>query len=172
MNELSKNTQNVLLAFRKGYRVTASGEVESASGRIRKLSQTKWGHYTFTVGIPKSGRTGHVLVHRLAAYQKFGDAFLEAECVRHLDGCPTNNRADNIAIGTHSDNMMDIDAQVRMDKARHATSFIRRTDWDIIDKDRAAGMSYRDLSKKYSMSKGTLSFHYNNSVKDPKPEAA
>ena len=84
--------------------------------------------------------------------------------VRHLNGDPKDNSWDNIAIGTQSDNMMDIPIEERVRKAKLASSKIRRfTDEQVamIRSDRAAGMTYSKLCQKYDTSKGTLSYMFN-----------
>lgn len=66
------------------------------------------------------GRTRKFYVHRLQAFQLFGEAALDADCVRHLDGNKLNNRPENLAIGTYKDNMADhcSDGLRQVDKAR------------------------------------------------------
>jgi hypothetical protein len=51
----------------------------------------------------------NIAIHRLQAFQKYGDLlYEEGTVVRHLNGDPGSNAWDNIAIGTMSDNMFDI----------------------------------------------------------------
>lgn len=80
--------------------------------------------------------------------------------VRHLDGVRTNNSWSNIAIGTHSDNMMDVPKKKRILKASNP----QYSHMDII-RDRRKGMSYKDIMNKYNItSKGTISFIINKSL--------
>ena len=92
-------------AFNRGYRLTASGGVIGVRGRLLRLGQAKFGYYQF--GVQFEGRPRTILVHRFVAYCKYGDALFSAECVRHLDGDPTNNSWDNIVIGSVQDNSND-----------------------------------------------------------------
>lgn len=157
-------TQSVKAAFRKGYRVLPDGRVESPHGRIRKChlsgGNSKPRYYRFTVKVP--GNTAvPVMVHQLVAMQKFGEAaYMEAACVRHLDGDPTNNAIENIALGSHRDNAMDRPTGDRREHAKKAGMSRSKIDWMAVDADREKGMGYRKLAKKYGISRGTLAYHY------------
>ena len=98
-----------------------------------------------------------IQVHKLQAYQKFGNKVFEKGIqVRHLDNNSLNNSWNNIDIGTQSQNMMDIPKEKRIQKARNNIKY----DWSEIDKDRENGMSYKKLTEKYGVKKGTLSYRY------------
>jgi hypothetical protein len=159
----------VLTAYRKGYRVLDTGEVESPHGRILKPYPNPAGYLVFCIRLPKTRKCGRVKVHRLAAYQKFGTLLFENECVRHLDGNPANNRPENIELGTLQDNMMDVAKEIRNSRSLKGARCIMRSDWDAIDEDRSKGMSYNALAEKYGLSKGTLSYHYAKAKGPSKP---
>jgi hypothetical protein len=114
-------------------------------------------------GIKINGKTTKIYAHRLQAYKKFGDAMFEdGIMVRHLDGNPANNSWDNIEIGTQSDNMMDIDADIRLAKALHATSFARKHDKETIRAFYREHNSYKKTMEHFNISsKGTLHFILN-----------
>lgn len=107
-------------------------------------------------------------VHRLQAFQKYGDAiFGEGIVVRHLDGNRFNNSSENILIGTARDNIMDMPAETRKRKARIAANHnpSKHPEEIVLEikKDRAAGMTYRQLMRKYGIrSKGTISYMCNH----------
>lgn len=72
-------------------------------GRIRRLC-TDSGGYLY-VSLSRPGFRTRVRIHPLVA-----DLFLgidRDEVVRHLDGNPKNNRVENLARGTHGDNVVD-----------------------------------------------------------------
>jgi hypothetical protein len=49
------------------------------------------------------GKKVQIFVHHLAAFQKFGYLFLNNEdVVIHLDGDTTNNRTENLALGSRN----------------------------------------------------------------------
>jgi len=167
-NKLSLRSRYLLYAVEKGYHADDKGIVFSPYGRILKLQLTNDGYYSFTV--KKYGRSVGVKVHRLVAYQKYGDAmFEEGIVVRHLNGNPLDNSKDNIAIGTASDNMMDKSKEVRVAMATKAGR--SKTDnyeefWKMVKEEYdRGGISYNELAKKYNKSKSTLSYHLSKTAK-------
>ena len=105
-----------------GYIVTSSGEVYGSRtnvgfrGYFRKLrpSRDAKGYLGLTIcGRKKSKKR----VHRLVA-QAFHPNPDGKPCVRHLDGNPENNHANNLAWGTYSEN--------EQDKHQHGTYDLRR----------------------------------------------
>jgi hypothetical protein len=156
----SKNVAGVLIAYNKGYRVTDSGEVIK-DGNKRSCACNSKGYLGFNIRGDYDGKRGvsfNVKVHQLVAYQKFGEkALKKGICVRHLDGDSKNNTSDNIAIGTMSDNMMDIPKEVRVAKALHATSFVRKYDKNAVNAFYQECKSYKKTMAEFGIgSKGTL----------------
>lgn len=142
--------------------MTEGGCVVAPTGKQRKLNQANRRYLVFSLRF--SGRTSTVKVHQLAAYQKFGEAFLEAQCVRHLDGDSNNNALGNIAIGTFSDNFRDIPPETRKRLARHANRYAMIANRKLTDamvaslmKDRTLGLKLRELAVKYGISRTTVS---------------
>ena len=120
-----QNELVIRTAYDRGFRVDESGTLLSRKGVALKVRTTKAGYYETNVRI--NNKLHHLPVHRLCAYQKFGDAMFETDCVRHLDGNPRNNHPDNIAIGTISDNAHDIPKERRIAIAKHAVHCNKRT---------------------------------------------
>ena len=61
----------------------------------------------FTVRL-KTGEKVTVLVHKLQAYQKFGEAMFEFNIVvRHMNDNSLHNNWENIELGTQIENMRD-----------------------------------------------------------------
>ena len=102
--------------------------------------------------------------HRLQAYQKYEESMYSKGIeVRHFNGDPLDNSWNNILIGTHQQNMMDIPEQVRIKKALHATSFVRKYDKEVVKKFYNNCKSYAKTMKEFNISsKGTLHFIINN----------
>lgn len=98
--------------------------------------------------------------HRLQAYQKYGDMLYgEGMMVRHLNGDSLDNSWGNIAIGTNSENQMDIPEQIRLFRARYASSFMQKHNHDDIISFYKENKSYKKTMEKFEISsKGTL--HY------------
>lgn len=143
-------------AFRLGYRVSESGEVVSPSGQVRKLATTRHGYKTFNMKL--DGCSYPIMAHQLAAYQRFGEAaFADGVEVRHRNSIRGDNTPDNILIGSHSDNMMDISPEVRKSKAVSAArSRAKLTDADAAFI-RANPMTLSQIMAKYGISKSTAS---------------
>ena len=125
---MTKNEKALLLAALRGYKVTEEGELISPTGYKPKLKRTKKGYLYHTISIRYfKNRNCHLKVHQLQAFQIFGSVVFEKDkCVRHLDGNPENNRRSNIAVGTASDNMMDVPKKERIQKARVAAKRQRK----------------------------------------------
>ncbi len=113
------------VAFEKGYRVSAAGDVVTApSGRPRKLHSNKWGYFQFSVTTPTG--QGTCPVHRLQAYQKFGEQIYTIGLeVRHHNNNRQDNSVGNILLGTKSDNAMD---KPKATRVRVATNANKRFD--------------------------------------------
>lgn len=154
-------TRHEAIAFRMGYRVDLHGRIRGLRGRILKGWWNNWGYHCFRVGHDIAS----VTVHRLVAYQKFGDKiYAEGVEVRHLDGNQRNNCPSNIDIGTASENCMDKPLGQRLRVAKLAALVVRKLrDEDVVAlrADRAAGMKYVDLIKKYGVAKSTVSYVVN-----------
>jgi len=153
--------KNEQLAANLGYIVSEDGSVITGpNGKRYAQTLNSSGHLVFSFG-PKKDRK-KCQVHRFVAWFKFGEAIYEPNIVcRHLDGNPTNNHPNNLALGSQSDNMMD-----RPAKARHSHAW--NTSRHTLKHDHAAIISfYKENGFKKTMmefcisSKGTLSFIIN-----------
>ena len=101
---MSKHDAKIYL--NKGAKIAKDGQVTGILGKVIKGYPMRSGHLAVTFG--SAGDKKLVKFHHMQAYEKFGDAIFEdGIVVRHLNGDPSDNSWDNIAIGTQSDNMMD-----------------------------------------------------------------
>lgn len=165
MNNEQPKFNKVKAAFDKGYRVGPMGGVSNINtGRAIKLRINTKGYFYFGIRKPSTRTSASVCVHRLQAFQKFGDRIFERGLVvRHLDGNYKNNSPENLELGTHSQNMMDKPAEQRLAMAIHAASFNTKHDHAVI---RAYynEHGWTATLKRFNLtSKGTLSFILNNS---------
>lgn len=152
----SKHNNAVIEAYEKGYRVVG-GKV-FYKNKERKLCLNN-GYYKFGVRA-NNGQMINVKVHKLMAYQKFGNLMFEQGIeVRHLDSNSMNNLENNIDIGTSAQNAADKTPQTRLKAALTATNAIRKhSHSDILDMHNR-GLSYRNIMKETGIkSKGTISF--------------
>ena len=144
-----------------GYKVSKEGKVLGVKGKnLSDKPITKAGYHYFSARVNKIREI--VLTHRLQAYQKFGESmFKRGMEVRHLNGDSLDNSWENIGIGTHSQNMMDISKEKRIRNASNP-----KYNHTKIIKDRSSGMTYKEIMDKHGIkSKGTVSHIINKSIK-------
>ena len=151
---------NELEAYKKGYRCF-DGCVISPYGRKLKLSLTTTGYLKFSIrtGSRSDGTSKKktVLVHRLVAYQKYGDQIYRQCVVRHLDGDCINNDPGNIVLGSQLQNILDINPADRRHKSMVAAKAQRRFTDSEIRVIREEHHSYKETMEKWGItSKGTL----------------
>jgi hypothetical protein len=144
-------------AFDKGFNIDKEGNVTGIKGNRLKGSNDR-GYIQFSMRI--NDKRVNIFAHRLQAYKKFGeDMFKDGIVVRHLDGNSVNNSWDNITIGTHSENMLDMPKDVRISKALHATSFVRKYDKEEVRSFYSECKSYKKTMDHFNItSKSTLHF--------------
>lgn len=150
--------RNPQIAFERGYRAHADGTVTNPKGKTLKCYLHHKGYRKFHFM-----RGAALQVSRLVAFQKFGQQIFEPGIeVRHLDGNSQNDREENILIGTHSENMMDVPPEMRRLKSSMAN---RRHDPQAIRQFHQQARSYRLTMQKFGItSKGTLNHILNHAT--------
>ena len=122
----SKKNKAIIIAFNKGYRIV-DGRAYNPSGEELRIYPDDYGY--LRMGMMIDCRVTSFRIHRLVAYQKFRDMIFEKGVhVRHLDGNSKNNLADNIVLGTASDNSLDRPKSERIRLAKYASSFLVKYD--------------------------------------------
>lgn len=156
---MNKKTEAIILANQKGYKVTKDGKVINKYNK--QLFTNNMNGYFFLCVRINTEKSINIAVHRLQAFQKFGEEiFKEKIEVRHLNGNSTDNSYDNIVIGSHYENMMDIPKEKRILNSSNPIYCHK----SIIE-DRKNGLTYKELCIKYNIkSKGTINFIINNSL--------
>jgi len=160
---ISKRDSYIIKAFNRGYKVSKNGKVYNPKGDVVKGTVTKEGYLKFGIRF-QDINSGTIKVHRLQAYQKFGnEIFLEGIQVRHLNNIKLDNSWDNIDIGTQSENKLDMPKKQRQEIAEHASSFIKIHDHERIKEYyKNKNVSYNDIMEKFDISsKGTVSYIIN-----------
>jgi DNA-binding transcriptional regulator YiaG len=156
---MSKSKELLIYVYNKGYRVNQDGDVISFTGQIRKPRLDSRGYLTFNINFNKC--SWPISVHRLVAYQLYGDKIFKSGIqVRHLNGNKIDNSFKNIAIGTQSDNMMDKKPEDRHNHSKHAASYLRKFTNDQIAEIRRLkkkGLSHNKLAAIYKCTKSTIS---------------
>lgn len=161
---MTKQEEITRLSIEKGYYVDKKGDVFNKDGKSISLSSNNkgTGYKSFNIRVNGSNPT-RSFVHRLQAFQKFGDViFKEDMVIRHLNGDSLDNSFENIGIGTLSDNMLDIPKEKRVLNASNP-----KHDHEKIIQDFKNGYTYKEIMEKYGItSKGTVSFIVNKSLKN------
>lgn len=160
---MSISAKRLLFAVEKGYTINNDGILFNPDGQIVNGQIDNNGYKKFSLRAPGLSN-GEVAFHRLQAFQKYGNQIFEKGIVvRHFDSDKLNNSFSNILIGTHSENMMDIDPCIRLKRASHASSFIRKYDKNEVKAFYQKHRSYSKTMSKFKISsKGTLHFILNN----------
>lgn len=122
----------IKIASEKGYFVNNEGEVFYQNKKRKLYYKLKGIPYAmFTIRV--NNKLMKIEVHRLQAYQKFGDKIFEPGIVvRHLNGNSTDNSINNIEIGTYRDNSLDIPKEKRIELAKYASSFMQKYNHDEV----------------------------------------
>ena len=160
---MTKARRALIYATERGYRVTNDGRVIGPSGRERALSKGTNGRLHFNIRWPfgeKKRETATIYVHRLAAYQMFGERLFRDDLeVCHLDNNPLNNAKSNLILGTRRTNMSHRTPET-LKRVLNAASQGRRALSDeqvaALREERRQGATYKALMAKYGIAKSTL----------------
>jgi hypothetical protein len=149
------------VAYAKGYRVTEDGRLLNPC--MTQLHPATIGGYPC---FKPSKYSTQCRVHRLAAFQMFGDAiYQEGMEVRHGDNGPLCFAHSNLKLGTHSENMMDRDPAARRAHAVKASSHIKKYNHAAVIAFYEKVRSYRKVMAEFGInSKGTVSFIVRKSI--------
>ena len=159
--------RNESIAINMGY-TYIDGVVKSPRGEVVTLRLSSGGYQQFSIHIKRGDNpklTRNVMVHRLVGYLKYGDKIYDyGMCIRHIDGDKLNNSYDNLVIGTHRDNMLDVPIQDRINRSLKSAETTRRFSEEELASivvDRRSGMSYKDICEKYDVGKSWCSYFFN-----------
>ena len=168
---MNRSRKALIRAYKQGYRVVGDKIVSPHTGKFVKLSNNSNGYPRFAYRVQSGSGKISLSVHRLVAYQKYGDKMFEPGIqVRHLDNNKKNFSLGNIAIGTASENTMDMPEKQRVERARKgmiaAAKVCRK--WSNIElafirKRYSEIRSYKIVMEEFNItSKGTLHYILNN----------
>lgn len=97
----------IIKAYEIGFKALEDGTIISHKGKTVG-SERPDGRVHFAVTNDDLGVSRSILAHRFIAYQLYGDKlFEEGIVVRHLNDDPSDNRFENIALGTREQNIED-----------------------------------------------------------------
>lgn len=118
-----------------GYRIETDGRIIGSRGLVIRGSLNHDGYRYFAATHPEGRHHSplKIMVHRMQAYQKYGDKIFEVGfVVRHKGDDKSNNSWDNILLGSQQENCLDVPRERRVAQARRAASFCRIfTDEDV-----------------------------------------
>lgn len=114
-----------------GYAVNRDGRVFSMvpwrGQGFRELAQQPHSDGYMTVRVVSSdGRRRRLRVHQIVANYYIGPRPSPAHEVRHIDGDPRNNKAENLAWGTRAENAADRGRHGRTSRGEKHSNAIRR----------------------------------------------
>lgn len=125
----------------------AHGATRLVRGRVLKPAATRRNPHLYVILGHKANGSP---VHQLVAETFLGPR-PEGLDVRHLDGNPTNNRAENLAYGSRSENILDV---YRIGRAWRKLTAEQALD---IYKRLQDGERGRDLAKEYGVGEAAIS---------------
>lgn len=164
---LSRLSENVVRVFEElEYRVDEDGFVYRPNGSIVSayiksgdVSEKRVPYYTLSVRLRGHIEPCEIRIHKLVAYQKYDiRSFEPGILIRHLNGNSLDNSPVNIALGSYSDNMFDIDPGVRLARARHAASYLRSITSEEARVIRETKPPLSEIMRIYGVSKSTASY--------------
>lgn len=160
--------EKLLLVIQRGIYVTEEGIAYKKDKPIRMYLNQGYYRIKTKYWVERKQRDITIQVHRIQAYHIYGDKIFEKGIVvRHLNGNSIDNKRSNIAIGTSSQNSMDIPRNLRVVQAYRASERIIKYDNEMISKikiDRAKGLTYPELVTKYGSSKSEMWYIVNKRV--------
>lgn len=157
------------------YRVSSLGKIQSRWRRgkkiknkfknfweTRKTHTDKKGYARLAIcdGIHKPVTT---LVHVLVAESFIGKKPFKRSCVRHLDGNPKNNKAENLAWGSHWENEQDKKVNGTWENRNGGAKLTPNKVSDIRAKAKS-GTRQEDLAKEYDVSRPTITRIVNKTI--------
>lgn len=125
--------------------------------RILKPARRSVGGY-MEVALTKDGKMRTHRIHKLVMAAFVGDCPAGQE-VRHLNCDPGDNRLENLAYGTRSDNMLDSGRMFRLSRQK-----LTRQDAENIRAKIRAGARQVDLAKEYGVSLCTVNAIHKNRI--------
>lgn len=152
---MSKTNQAVVEAYTRGYRVLEDGTVINPSGKELKCPEGSNGYKRFSISC--LGGIRPIFVHKLQAYQKFGNlVFSTKSVVRHLNGNKLDNSFNNIEIGSSRDNYFDIPESKRVEAAKKTSASLKKLTLDQVNQIREevkSGATHSSVANKYCISR-------------------
>ena len=146
---MNKSIRAMIRMKDQGYTFDSVGNVLNPKGKIVG-SRSVDGYIVFSFRPSKEENPIQIGLHRFVAFLKYGDLVFDSKVhCRHLNDVKSDNKPENISIGTPMDNYKDqirnnIDRKKRYDKKQAFDFYIKN--------------GFNNTVKKYGMSKTTMSY--------------
>lgn len=149
----------------EGYQVSSLGRARRCgAARVLGLTTTPNGYRQYRPVI--GGRRTSKNIHRAVCIAFHGDPPFLGAVARHLDGDKSNNRADNLAWGTHVQNAADREVHGRTARGETHSRPGLKLPFDAVLKIRAArGQTQRSLARTHGVSEALVSLIVNNKIR-------
>jgi hypothetical protein len=129
--------------------------VYNERGEILPVGQTDQGYPRTYVYVPELDTHFPVKIHRIVAFQKFGErAFEKGTEVRHLDSDKSNFADDNITIGTRVQNIADRPPGSQLAASHKGARKNRKYSDELMERVQQAhkaGMGYTELRRTFNI---------------------
>lgn len=144
------------LAISKNYRATENGDIIGPRGKILKEAVGTNGYKFFRI---RNGNSlSNISSHRFVAHF-FGLNIEKYDCIRHINGIKTDNRIENLTVGSFSENFSDIDQKWRTDFARAGAKLKQVLSVEQVQEIKsmlANSDSMGSIARKYGVAKTTI----------------
>ena len=144
------------------YSINERGELLRPDSSVAPTHPDQWGYLEYTTRARNHPVHGNwciaVPVHRLVAYQKYGEAIFNRDlCICHTDNDKRNNSPSNLRLDTPSGNCQDKPKEMRVRCALAAArAQAKLTDADVAYI-RSNKMKLKDIQLRYGVSKSCAS---------------
>lgn len=163
MKAESLSDKAIVLAKKQGYSADKHGRVFKPNGKEIVGSKLKTSdHLRITVYVDGLNKRGYasILKHRFIAYYFYGESVFCYDLVRHKNDLGSDNRLENLALGSFKENRADVPKEVISANAKkHAYKLIARSrklsDEDIIEIRKLRSktdMSYHKIADMFNIS--------------------
>lgn len=168
----SQAAQEIRDAYAYGYRSTKGGRILLNGEPVQLIIKQSQGtrqvtpteYYVFIGKYPGSPEN-YIRVHRFVAYCKFGEKAFTS-LVRHMNNISLDNSWDNLKLGTHRDNSLDIPENIRRERAQRGAAKKRKLTLEQREELkmlRAYGWTIAQIAEKYGVCKNTINNYLANS---------
>ena len=158
------------IIYDKGYRVVGKNIFNPKGDKLKEPRLDTYGYpikdFAFGSRTNKTRKIVTIYVHRIVAYQKYKDElYREGMEARHLNGDKLDYSVENIAIGTHRENILDKPMEMHIRTTRYAASHNRKFNNKQIEEIRLFHkecLSYKKTMEKFGIkAKSSLSYMLN-----------